>query len=134
MTKQSYFIHNFINRHISFTILRIVIFHSYSYKYSYGSDNEGGEGCHLRWRPVAASRRGHTREIETEGGRIEVDNNGMLRVWNKAVMHSEAGVEAVACSEAEDKAAVCSGAEIEDGRRWRHHGLGRQKSESTWQF
>jgi hypothetical protein len=34
-----------------------------------------------------------------------------------AAVCSEAGVEVVACSEAGDVAAVCSGTEIEDGRQ-----------------
>jgi hypothetical protein len=34
-----------------------------------------------------------------------------------ATAHAEAGVEAVACSEAEDEVAACSGARIVDGRQ-----------------
>jgi hypothetical protein len=82
---------------------------------------------------VAASRRGCTREIETEGGRVEVnddggkvdddeleeeDGGGMLQVGEEvaacsgaeieAVVYSEAGHEAAACSEAGDMVVACS--------------------------
>jgi hypothetical protein len=77
---------------------------------------------------VVVSRRGSTRETDTEGGRVEVDDDGLeeevgdgvLRVRDKVVVRSKAGVESAACSEAGDVAAVCSKARIEDGR-WRRH-------------
>jgi hypothetical protein len=82
----------------------------------------------------------------SKGGGVKVNGDGTLRgrwgqgrrQWRNivyglrkraAVVHSEAEVEAVACSESRDKAAVCSGlVELRtagggsnDGRRWRHN-------------
>jgi hypothetical protein len=138
LIKQSYFIHNPTSNHISFTILQIGIFHSHSYKHSHDHGTEGGEGCHLRQRPVAASKRGHTRETETVGGEIEVDDDdseadddgleeenggGVLRVWDEVTAHSESRVEVAARSEAGDEAVACSGAGIKDNRWWRYDGV-----------
>jgi hypothetical protein len=69
--------------------------------------------------------RGCTREIEIEGGGVEVDDDGredkddssVLRVRDEAVVHSEVGVEAVVCSKNGDEAAACFGAGVEDGKR-----------------
>jgi hypothetical protein len=47
-------------------------------------------------------------------GRLEEEDNAT---------HSDAEVEAVACTEAEDEAVVWSRAGIEDGRRWWHDGF-----------
>jgi hypothetical protein len=43
---------------------------------SHGSGNEGGEGCHIHRRPVEACTRGRTRETETKGGGVKVDDDG----------------------------------------------------------
>jgi hypothetical protein len=87
---------------------------------------------------MAASRRGHTRETETVGGEIEVDDDdsevdddgleeenggGVLRVWDEAMVHSESRVEVAVRSEAGDEAAACSEARIEDNRRRRYDGV-----------
>jgi hypothetical protein len=40
-----------------------------------------------------------------------------------AVACSESRVEVAACSEAGDKAMVCYGARIKDGKRWWHDGF-----------
>jgi hypothetical protein len=71
-----------------------------------------------------------------EGGGVEVDSGGTLRgggvevdsgstimtksLRKRTAVARSAGVEAAVCSRARDKAAACSGAEIEDGkwRRW----------------
>jgi hypothetical protein len=102
--------------------------------------------CHLYWRLVMASRRGHTRETETEGGGVNIDDNGgeiddngleeedgggMLRVGDEAAARSEAGVEATACSKAGDEVEASFGTEIEAVARWYP---GQQKSKSTWRF
>jgi hypothetical protein len=79
---------------------------------------------------VAASRRGRTREIETEGGGVEVYDDeldeegggGMLQVGDEAAAHSEAGVEVAVCSEAGDEAVAYFRARIKGGRR-RHDGV-----------
>jgi hypothetical protein len=80
---------------------------------------------------------GCTRETETEGGGVKVDDDGdkvdddkfeeqdgggVLQVGDEVAVHSETGVEAVACSKVEDKAVACSGAAIEDGKQ-RHDGV-----------
>jgi hypothetical protein len=67
---------------------------------------------------------GRTREIETEGGRVKVDDDGgevdndgleeeddnsVLHFGDDAVAHSEAGVEAAVCSEVRKEEATCSG-------------------------
>jgi hypothetical protein len=64
---------------------------------------------------VAASRRGRTRETQTEGGGVEAtdddseidddeleeeDADGMLQVGDEAATRSDAGIETAACSEA----------------------------------
>jgi hypothetical protein len=61
----------------------------------------------------------------SEGGRVEVDS---LRK-TMAMARSKAGVEVVACYEAGDEAATCSGTRIEDGRRRQHR---RQAAVARW--
>jgi hypothetical protein len=80
---------------------------------------------------VAASRRGCTRETETEGGGVKVDDDrleeedvdGVLRVGDETAACSKAEVKAETCSKAGDEAAACCGARIEDGRWWQHDGV-----------
>jgi hypothetical protein len=70
---------------------------------------------------VAASRRGRTRETETEGGGVEAtdddgeidddeleedDTDGMLQVGDEAATRSDARIEAAACSKAGVEAAA----------------------------
>jgi hypothetical protein len=84
---------------------------------------------------VAASRKGRTRETETEGGGVEVDDDGgevdvneleeedgggVRRVGDEAVVRSEAKVKTVMRSKAWDEAAARSKVRIEDGG-WRQH-------------
>jgi hypothetical protein len=84
---------------------------------------------------VAASRRGRTRDTETEGGGVKVIDNGgevnhdeleeedggsVLWIGDVVAVRSKGGVVAAACSKAGDKAVACSIAGIEDSRqRWR---------------
>jgi hypothetical protein len=82
-----------------------------------------------------ASRRGRTRETETMGGGVEVnddgsevnddgleeeDTNSVLRVRDEAMARFEARVKVAVCSKAGDEAMACFGAGIEDGM-WRRH-------------
>jgi hypothetical protein len=55
-----------------------------------------------------------------DGVEVDSDRTTMTKSLRKrtTVAHSEAGVEAAACSGARDKATACSGDGIEDGR-WR---------------
>jgi hypothetical protein len=78
---------------------------------------------------VAASRRGCTRETETEGCGVKVindneieeeDSDGVVWVGDEAAALSEAEVEAAACSKAGDQAVACFGVGIEDDRRRWH--------------
>jgi hypothetical protein len=79
---------------------------------------------------VVASRRGRTRETETEGGGVEVNDDGLeeengsgvLWVGDEEAARSEAGVEAAVCYKAGDEAVACSEVEIKDGRRRRRVG------------
>jgi hypothetical protein len=58
----------------------------------------------------------------SKGGRVKVDRGSVTMTMSlrkrTTVTHSEAGVEAAACSGAGDEAAACFGAGIKDNR-WR---------------
>jgi hypothetical protein len=84
---------------------------------------------------VTASRRGRTRESATNGGGVEVvddggevdddkleeqDVHGLLLDGDEAAARSEAGIKVAACSEVGDEVAACSGSGIEDGWQRRH--------------
>jgi hypothetical protein len=82
---------------------------------------------------VAASRRGRTRETETEGGGVEAtdddgeidddeleeeDADGMLHVGDEVATRSDTGIEAAACSEAGVEAAAVAVASMVGGGVW----------------
>jgi hypothetical protein len=99
------------------------IIHYHPHETSLRLDTEGGGVDGGRKRMTTAHSEGggagvnggrkRTMMTRSEGGRVEV--SGLRKRTTMA--RSEARVEAAVCSEAGGKATVCSGVEIEDGRR-----------------